>query len=430
MMTPGTEEFKAGLSGLRERIAGLKRRGTHGGMIDYWGCVTVTDGLIGILLEAGAYAERGECIYAYSVAALVLMNLARLAMTADDSAGGITDALEYLRDLMEKVCAKVEYGSSDADFILRQAIKDSRNKAFDGWDSYVFYLLRPAARFAEAKTAGILDDRLKEYISKMSGSSYRYYMEDIALVRLAAVTAMEGDAEVDQFIDEHIRYDGIRSVAVDRAIDRGDYIRAEMLCMERAKNGNIYQWTKKWYDRLYALYEKTGDRGKQLDLAEYLLLKERDTEYYGKLKQLLTDADRWDAEYPALFDRLEESLDTESCLAILAKEKETDRMIEILEEDPECVFEHCTLLAADFPYETFALCQSVIREDAQAAGPRSHYRRLCGRIRKLHKIGGHAESARLIAELRVAYPRRTALLEELDLVEGKILREKAKRRKK
>ena len=38
-MTPKSEEFKAGMSIVRKRIAAIKQHGTHKGFIDYHGCI-------------------------------------------------------------------------------------------------------------------------------------------------------------------------------------------------------------------------------------------------------------------------------------------------------------------------------------------------------------------------------------------------------
>lgn len=68
LITPNSQEFKAGLSTLRARIADAKRRGIRRGFIDFYGCMSVCNELSAILDEATADAQRGECAYAYAVA--------------------------------------------------------------------------------------------------------------------------------------------------------------------------------------------------------------------------------------------------------------------------------------------------------------------------------------------------------------------------
>lgn len=84
-MTPKSEEFKTAMSAVRERIATAKRQGTNSGFIDYYGCISVCNELIAILEDADKSARRGDYTFAYSVAALVLINCARLPVALDGS---------------------------------------------------------------------------------------------------------------------------------------------------------------------------------------------------------------------------------------------------------------------------------------------------------------------------------------------------------
>ena len=104
-MTIKSEEFKTAMSAVRERVAVAKRRGTRSGFIDYHGCISVCNELIAILEDSRKASERGNCEYAYSVAALILVNCAKLASSADDSAGGITDTRGYVEDVLKKACS-------------------------------------------------------------------------------------------------------------------------------------------------------------------------------------------------------------------------------------------------------------------------------------------------------------------------------------
>jgi hypothetical protein len=95
-MMPKSDQGTLEMSVVRERIAQAKRRGTNKGFIDYRGCISVCNELIAILEEAEKAAERGDFARAYSVASLVLVNCAKLAGTADDSTGGITETVGYV----------------------------------------------------------------------------------------------------------------------------------------------------------------------------------------------------------------------------------------------------------------------------------------------------------------------------------------------
>ncbi len=421
-MVPKSEKFKAELAAVRARISIAKRRGRHRGFIDYHGCISVCQEFIDIIEYAGKVEERGEFVLAYSIVALVLINSAKLASSADDSAGGITDTQCYVKEALDKICSSVEYGSDDAEQIFLQALKDSQNKAFDGWDDFVYDLLQPIARLATAKNSAKLYailDGLDEKLSRARG--YRWYLENDRLVRLAAITAVDGEQAAEDFIAENLKYDSIRRVAVRKAVDKGDFARAEKLCLDKVNSSDWeYRLLRQWYDELFEIYIQTADSEKQTDLARELLIHERDAKYYPVLKRLLTKKGVWDREYPALLRQLSESLYYGDYLKILSQEGEKRLLLEEIRKHPSSVFDYGKQLSAEFSTETYALCLDEIRSRAAAADTRIKYRKVCGLIKKLFMLGGIAEADGIIAELRDKNPRRPALLDELDTLELKL----------
>ena len=381
-MTIKSEEFKTAMSAVRERIAAAKRRGIHSGFIDYHGCISVCNELTAILEDAGKASERGNCAYAYSVAALILVNCAKLAGSADDSAGGITDTRGYVEDVLEKACSGVERGSAEAEFIFLQSLKDSRNKAFDGWDEFAFDLLLPTAKLATAKNVNKLYAVLDEFDAKLSQKEYSsWHLESDRLVRLAAITAIDGEQAADRFITDNLKYDGIRRIAICTSLDKRDFHRAERLCRDKINSTDRdYHWMREWYDMLFEVYSKSGDKDRQAELAEDLLVGKHDTKYYTILKQLLSEKGIWKTEYPSLLVKLAQNLPYNMYMSILAKEGETQRLLEQLIPHPSEVFTYGKQLSTDFPTETYALCLDEIRKQAAEADNRIKYKQVCCNI--------------------------------------------------
>lgn len=415
-MTPKSEEFKIAMSAVRERIATAKRRGTHSGFIDYHGCTYVCNELIAILEDAGNAAKRGDCEYAYSVAALILLNCAKLAGSADDIAGGITDTRGYVEDVLKKACSGAERGSAEGEFIFLQSLKDSRNKAFDGWDEFAYDLLLSTARLATAKNVNKLYVVLDEFDAKLSRKEYSsWHLESDRLVRFAAITAIDGEQAAEKFVSDNIQYDGIRRIAIRTALDKGDFSRAERLCRDKVNSTDCgYHWTREWYDMLFEVYSKSGAKEQQAELAEDLLIGKHDTKYYAILKQLLSEKGIWETEYPSLLAKLAQNLPNHMYMNILSKEGETRRLLEQLIIHPSEVFTYGKQLSADFPSETYALCLDEIRKQAAEADNRIKYKQVCGNIKKLFDYGGNNEVSRIIEELKAKYPRRPAMIDELE----------------
>lgn len=404
------------MSAVRDRIAIAKRRGTHSGFIDYHGCTSVCNELIAILEDAGKAAERGDCEYAYSVAALILVNCAKLAGSADDSAGGITDTRGYVEDVLRKACSGVERGSAEAEFIFLQSLKDSQNRAFDGWDEFAYDLLLSTAGMATAKNVNKLYAVLDEFDAKLSQKEYSsWHLESDRLVRFAAITAIDGEQAAEKFVSDNIQYDGIRRIAICKSLDKSDFHRAERLCRDKINSTDRgYHWTREWYDMLFEVYSKSGAKDQQAELAEDLLIGKHDTKYYAILKQLLSEKGIWEMEYPSLLAKLAQNLPYNMYMNILSKEGENQRLLEQLITHPSEVFTYGKQLSADFPSETYALCLDEIRKQAAEADNRIKYKQVCGNIKKLFDYGGNNEVSRIIEELKAKYPRRPAMIDELE----------------
>lgn len=420
-MTIKSKESKPAMSAVRERIAIAKRRETRSGFIDYHGCISVCNEFIAILEEAGKAAEYGNCTYAYSVAALVLVNCAKLAGSADDSAGGITDTRGYVNDVLAKACFRVEYGSAEAESIFLQSLKDCRNKAFDGWDDLAYDLLLATAGLATAKNVHKLYAALDEFDVKLSRKEYSsWHLESDRLVRLAAITAIDGEQAADHFIADNLDFDGILRIAIQKAITNGNYSHAEKLCLDKINAiARGYYWTREWYDLLFATYLKMGDMDKQATLAKDLLVYKNDTKYYAVLKNLLTEKGVWETEYPALLEQLDQNLPYHLYLTILSAERETRRLLDVVCAHPSSVFDYGKQLSADFPQETYALCLDEIRKQASEADNRMKYKKVCSSIKKLFEYGGTYETYGIIDELKTKYPRRPAMIDELEVLKLK-----------
>ena len=107
-------------------------------------------------------------------------------------------------------------------------------------------------------------------------------------------------------------------------------------------------------------------------------------------------------------------------MEILARENENALLMEHLRVYRDMVFQYGGILACQYGEEIYGMCSAVIRQTAKRIGNRKDYQRLCGLLRSLIEFGGTAAARTLIRELRQAYPRRPALLEELEQAEREI----------
>lgn len=418
-----SEAFKSAVSAVRERIAAVKRRGTRRGFIDYRGCMDVCADFNKIIDEAEETLNAGEYEPAYTVTALIIINCAKIAGTADSSSGCLTDTIYFAQKLLAKVCAGAKNDSKAAKYIFEKGLKDAADKAFDGWEHMAYDFLESIAVLSNGDNLDNLYavlDALHEKLSKKEYASY--HLQSDAVVRLAAIGSAFGEQAAEAFIAAHLNFDEIRKTAVRRAIEKRDFREAERLCRERLEDEvdtGFYSRISEWRYLLYEVYDKAGDIENRIATAKDLLFRS-DTEYYDVLKRLLTEKGVWEAEYPALRDRLSRNLPLHLYMRILSKEGETALLLEKVREYPPDVFTYGKQLSKVYPAETYEICLDVIYREADEANDRKKYKKVCANIRKLFEYGGIAETDAVIAELKKKYPRRPAMLDELNALSVKL----------
>lgn len=133
-------------------------------------------------------------------------------------------------------------------------------------------------------------------------------------------------------------------------------------------------------------------------------------------KNLLLEDGRWKEEYPGFLAELKKKRPAYEYMELLKLEGETAILMEQVRLCPEMIFRYGDVLVHPYRNDVYGLCISEIRENAKRSHNRKDYRRLCDLLRTLVKFGGTAETKALISELRQSYPRRPALLDELERV--------------
>ena len=101
----------------------------------------------------------------------------------------------------------------------------------------------------------------------------------------------------------------------------------------------------------------------------------------------------------------------------MKQEDETALLMEQVRLYPETAFRYGGVLTPQYGKEVCSLCTAAIRENVKQASDRKAYQKVCGLIQSLAEFGSVKEAQMLISELRQDYPRRPALLDELERVE-------------
>lgn len=400
---------------VRAEMTAIRRSHTHRGEIRARDCMEITEEYTGLLDRASEALAQGDPVLAFSIASLIHTHLARLALIADDSYGGVTQGRLTVYPMVEEIVAAVEPDSPAAGRIVAKAIADCRDKVFDGWEDPIHDLLVAIAPLVRAKTIGKLYAFLDELKLKFQQAGYSYYLATDCLVRIEAVRAVEGAEAARALIDAHLDYPEVRQLAVIEACEARNWPRAKTLIQDYlALTKGDYRSDKNWWEQLYEVLGDSGDGIGQRELARRLLLEEHDPWYYPKLRDSLIQTDDWDNQLDDLLDELSLSLPVSAYLEILAQEEETDRLLDKIREFPKYIFEYARDLVRDYPEETWEIYAQAILDQAAVANKRSHYRAVCARLSELVRLGGSDEAMEVFRILWDHHKGQPAFMEELE----------------
>jgi hypothetical protein len=374
---------------------------------DSWGWVHVDTS--DIAFEIRERVEQGHIRLAF--AALETLYLKLLEVFEYQGECEISDEAEDCLRMMSETADSAD-AVSDQEYIYEHCIElaykdEGKNYGADYEDK----LLDIASRFVTRNNCAKLENALSQFETSWRG-------EEFKLIRLTMIRRLDGAAAADAFIAANLKYPKVREIAYATAIERQDYAEAERLCVGAANEPGGRD-TRNWLYKLYAVYERVNDCGKQADTAERILLL-GDLEYYDKLKTLLTDDARWDNEYPALLKKCAEQLSFTQYMRILNSENEFELLLGQLRLHQEQVYDYSAALTTRYGDDVHGIFLAQINSEAEKANCRDAYRKVCEHIEIFAAAGYASSAAKLIMDCKLRYKRRPAFVDELRQAEEKL----------
>ena len=417
------------LLSLRELIQDSIHSNSYRGYIDERGCDNICGDLDNALDKAHRRIDRGQYECALDITLFVLLTGVKLAGEADSSSGYLSMTIGTALETVGSIANALAKSGGERTKCVQKLLDTAERSEFRGWDHWCYYLLQQGAVLADLKNEGefyaVLDrlsDRLWE---EFKDSPYCGYADEDKITRYHVIHSARGAEAAHAYLEQNLDVDELRMILVREEMENEDYANAERLCRERADAERTERWSRpsRWQYQLYEIYKGWGQREQQIDQAKKLALL-GDSNFYQTAKELLIADGRWDREYPRFLSELKTARSPHEYMEILSKENETALLIEQVRLHPETVFHYGGILAPQYGEEVYGLCTAAILEEAKQAGDRRAYQRVCGLIQSLAGFDGVTEARMLIGQLRQAYPRRPALLDELGRVERKLAKKK------
>ena len=310
------------------------------------------------------------------------------------------------------------------DQALALIIKEAKKSVFDGWTDWRYDLLKSGICLCDEKSAKKLE-KVLDTLLEISQEDYfpEYTKKEDLIVRYLLYRHLYGKKNMQKELYQNISINELRIIAIKDAMEEKNYDEAEKLCLEKANAENTWHYRsgdpEDWNNMLYDIYKIANNTEKQIAQAKKLLLM-GNGKFWEVLKQIYKECGAWNENYESLLDELKDSKRTVCYRSVLISENEKKRLLEDVMENPYDLFYYGKYLIKEYPEQVYELCYREISESCAQAKDRREYKKITKNIAQLIKWKGNDTAKSLIEKLKQRYPRKPALLDELEKVEKKL----------
>ena len=360
---------------------------------------------------------NGNYINALHISTSLLVNLVDAINYTDDSNGDLGSIIDDVTDDLYEI-AHQDLNDEAHNYFFNFCLTEVKNETFKGWDWHTL-LVEMAAKLA--KDVGEYD-MITVLMQKMARSKYdKDRIEEIQLI-LADKFKSKEEYEKMRYALRHnskIRIELIQeSIDADKLDQAREYALEGQEYDKEESPGLVDDWIN-WELKIAQL---AGDDLSIIRLSRMLLLHNwrNEQDYFGILKDKISDTE-WIDYRSQLIKEMQKSKSWESfnlIQSIYVREAMYDDLLAIVKLNPDLsiIESNEKYLVKDHASVLSELYANAILKYLDFNKGRKHYKKMVKYIRKIKKIDSIKKSKELINELRVLYPRRRALMEELDKV--------------
>jgi len=324
--------------------------------------------------------------------------------------------------------------------ILAYALKEWPKKRYEGWNCPEMFLeiaadlvmrederkrfeqalaqffAPPEARRPGSATLGMIRDAG----SWDDGSASHYRREYAAQLQLRAIERISPDS-VAEFLRTHIELYPMRKSAVERALARGDIAEAKHLAeegMRQAKKDEYPGHVSHFLDTLMRCAERDGDMQGACEVAirQFLDFHTEPFSYYRRAKRYA--GAQWGDRRAEIIRKLSAGrgrfAHTGKLADVYVEENMWDDLLSFVERNPEMSSSYGRRLEKRYPKEIARVYAEEVQKNMSTPGGRDVYRAQCDTLRTIRRLGCSEIMDMIIKEWREKYPRRRALMEELN----------------
>lgn len=229
------------------------------------------------------------------------------------------------------------------------------------------------------------------------------------------------EREIDDFIDQNLKFHSVRKVAINKAMRDKNHEKTLILCKdgieeaERAKHPGTVSELRKTMLTVYLLQ---NDQPNIVSMAELLFLEPHaDLTCYRVLQEHM-DREQWIVKSAQYKQKLERNYEYKVLAGILKEENNSNELLRILtlSNNVALIDEYESAIPQDLKSQLQKIYFSIITASLESRADRSNYRLNAQLLKKMLRKYDKAATVTFTNLLRDRYKLRKALLEEFAVI--------------
>ncbi|HKJ31156.1 MAG TPA: SWIM zinc finger family protein [Balneolales bacterium] len=395
----------------------LKMASDKHGFIDWSASRLVSNTVYNLLESAQKQIENQNFKSAFYICTAVMEQMAKALQYADDSYGNIGDCVDAAYEMLHTIALE-QTTEEIRKLIIEYCFTAFDKQIYSDWDWHIG-VLRLASLLLKTEDE---TERIFDQIEKAQRSDYE--REEAQSIKYEILLKTKGENAAEKYLEQNITNSNLRREAIKKSLEKKNYEKAISI----AKDGINYDKKDKpglvieWYYWLLKIAQAQNNTDKIIEYARFLFINNfrHEQDYYEILKQHVKP-EKWVAFLEDVIQDITAKkrwLDTGLIADIFIKEEWWDRLLELVKKSPNLytIDHYEKYLSKKYPNEIVELYADGITGYLKNSVGRKHYQNACRYIRKIIKLGARDKANEIISYLRTEYPKRKALMDELNKV--------------
>jgi uncharacterized Zn finger protein len=395
----------------------LKTASDRHGFIDWSASRQVGNAIDNLLKSAQKQIDNHNYKSAFFICTAVMEQMNEALEYSDDSNGDIGGSIEVACEMLYTI-AQMQPTEEIRKLIIEYCFTALDKQIYSGWNWHI-EILRLAALLLKTEDE---IERIFKQIDKVQRSDYE--KEKAQTIKYEILLKTKGENAAEIYLEQNITNSTLRQEAIQKALEKRDFEKAISI----AKDGISYDLkgrpglAKKWYDWLLKIAQAQNDSEKIIEYARLLFIDNfmNEQDYYQILKKHVKP-EEWSEFVEAMIQDITTKKrwpDMNLIAGIFIKEEWWDRLLELVKMSPDLktIDNYEKYLSKNYTNEIVELYANEILSYMENNMGRGHYQNACRYIRKIIKLGAREKANEIISYLRNEYPKRKALMEELNKI--------------